>query len=516
LETINDAGAKEIRLGYLNLFQGNLDRLFGNYEKATVEYSKVIEAYPEATEYMPDLFFAHKGRLISREQLGYGDTFQEEIEIALEFLKKYRDRITEDENRNSFFDREQSVTNIAAGFYLKQNDPEKAFDLIESAKARSLLDIITGNGKYDSAENQIIFSGSTKSEGLREIQQKLPEDIQMLQYAVLESKIVIWLVERNASFVEIVPARSEELSTQAKQFLDQIKTRSPEANLTSQKLYEPLIAPIEAKLDAKKQLVIVPDGMLYEVPFAALKKRDGHFLIEDRAISYAPSASTFIALTQKAAQTLPGEKLLAVGNPDFDRAANSAFAPLPAARKEAEAIATLYPNSNKLLEAEAKKLAVLSELRDTDVFHFAGHYAVSPASPLNSKLLLAKPEGAGDEFSGELRAFEILNTKPAHLKLVVLSACETGLERVFQGEGAVGMARTFLAAGAPLVIASQWKVESDSTSELMTAFHRHRRENKLPSAEALRRAQLEILRRAEYAEPYFWSAFAAVGAYANY
>jgi CHAT domain-containing protein len=99
---------------------------------------------------------------------------------------------------------------------------------------------------------------------------------------------------------------------------------------------------------------------------------------------------------------------------------------------------------------------------------------------------------------------------------VVLSACETGLERVFQGEGAVGMARTFLAAGAPLVIASQWKVESDSTSELMTAFHRHRRENKLPSAEALRRAQLEILRRAEYAEPYFWSAFAAVGAYANY
>jgi CHAT domain-containing protein len=101
-------------------------------------------------------------------------------------------------------------------------------------------------------------------------------------------------------------------------------------------------------------------------------------------------------------------------------------------------------------------------------------------------------------------------------KLVVLSACETGFERYDKSEGAIGIARTFLALGAPLVVASEWKVDSEPTKDLMIAFHRNRREKKLTTAESLRQAQLETLSRAETRSPFYWAAFSLFGGYANY
>jgi CHAT domain-containing protein len=100
--------------------------------------------------------------------------------------------------------------------------------------------------------------------------------------------------------------------------------------------------------------------------------------------------------------------------------------------------------------------------------------------------------------------------------LVVLSACETGFERYDTSEGAIGIARTFLALGAPVVVASQWKVDSEPTKDLMIAFHRNRTTNRLSSAESLRQAQLELLRNGQTQAPYYWAAFSLYGGYTNY
>jgi CHAT domain-containing protein len=141
------------------------------------------------------------------------------------------------------------------------------------------------------------------------------------------------------------------------------------------------------------------------------------------------------------------------------------------------------------------------------VIHFAGHFIANRQSPANSKLLFA---------GGDLRSSELGAYKLPMAKLVVLSACETGVERYDRSEGAIGVARTFLALGAPVVVASQWKVDSEPTKDLMVSFHRNRKSLGLTSAESLRRAQLELLGRGETKEPFYWAAFSLSGGYASY
>ena len=196
------------------------------------------------------------------------------------------------------------------------------------------------------------------------------------------------------------------------------------------------------------------------------------------------------------------ERLLSIGNPDFDRDENPNLADLGSAAAEAKSIAGDYQGSVSLLGSEATKDRFLRDFTAANVIHFAGHFLPNRQSPANSKLLFA---------GGELRASELGTYKLPQAKLVVLSACETGFERYDKSEGAIGIARTFLALGAPLVVASQWKVDSEPTKDLMIAFHRNRKVNQMTSAESLRQAQLEVLRNGPTQSPYYWAAFQMQG-----
>lgn len=106
--------------------------------------------------------------------------------------------------------------------------------------------------------------------------------------------------------------------------------------------------------------------------------------------------------------------------------------------------------------------------------------------------------------------------KLARTKLVVLSGCQTGIEQQLDGEGPIGFARSFLVAGVPVVVASLWPVDSNATADLMIAFHRFRKEQHLSTAEALMRAQQEIMARENYSSPYFWAGFMATGGYSDF
>jgi CHAT domain-containing protein len=160
-------------------------------------------------------------------------------------------------------------------------------------------------------------------------------------------------------------------------------------------------------------------------------------------------------------------------------------------------------------------------MKSAEVIQFSTHYVVDEKSPLLSKLLLAREPQLAETQSedGFLDASEIYDMRLARTRLVVLSACQTGIERSYQGEGAISIARPFLKAGVPLVIASLWPVDSDSTSELMVSFHKHRKQDEaLSTAEALRRAEREMLAGAtvRYRHPYYWAAFATIGGYARF
>jgi CHAT domain-containing protein len=160
-------------------------------------------------------------------------------------------------------------------------------------------------------------------------------------------------------------------------------------------------------------------------------------------------------------------------------------------------------------------------LLEADVIHLATHAVANERSPLLSTLLLT-PAAVGQnkqsETEGALRAFEIYQLRQPRARLVVLSACQTGIERAYRGEGAVGFARPFIAVGVPLVVASLWPVDSDATAELMISFHALRKQCHLPTVEALRDAQLQMIAKQKSGSEanYGWAAFSVIGGYATF
>jgi CHAT domain-containing protein len=502
---------------------GEIYREMGSYDKAIEAYDRSISLYSDLN--LPYYEYpAQKGRLIS--YVSHGDTAvtEREISAVLHLLGQYHTNISTDEQRIRFFDVEQSIYDLAIDYYYsKLNNNEQAYEKCELSRARSLLDLIRAGEQERGVETSLPQVSASMSTS--EVKQRVPAQAQLLQYAVLEDKTLIWVVKDS----DIVPARidiaRQPLREKVDAFLREISGPAEsfiKAEALSRELYEILIGPVETLLDKGKQLCVIPDKFLHRLPFTALlSPASDRYLVEDYAIVVAPSASAFILCTdiaeKKGAQER--ERSCIVGNPRFDRAAFPNLADLPAAAKEARAIAAYYPSSRTLVNEEAREATVKSDMQAADIAHLAMHFVADPTSPLLSKLALAKePAARGEGEDGALHAHEIYKLNLSRLRLAILSGCQTGFERDYGGEGSISMARAFIARGVPLVLASLWPVETNSTAELMIEFHRLRKQERLATAEALRQAQRAMLRGEElrHRNPYYWASFAALGGYAAF
>ncbi|MBS1794314.1 MAG: CHAT domain-containing protein [Acidobacteria bacterium] len=494
---------------------GQVERLAGNCPAALAKYDEALAAYRDFPEETVDLYRIHKGRLQCYQTLGETEKLRSELETARGLLEEYRAEIVEDENRNVFFDREQTVADIAVETALTGGDAAAAFELAEEAKARSLLDFMRGESSFDGKESR--FATATRHLALAEIQARMPAGAQLVEYAVLPGRVAVWTIDRERFGYAETPVGTAELERKIDDFrralIVEKENRDRIAGLGAD-LYRLLVAPVQSRLDPARPVCFVPDKALFRLPFGALFSKAGErFLVEELTPLYAPSASVFVLASENARrrENERDERLLSVGNPRFDAAENPSLVDLPAAAFEAEEIGRLYPNARLLTGVGADKASVLNGLNDCRVFHFAGHYVTNEISAPHSKLLLAGRDGA-------LPLSELPALRLPALKLVVLSACGTSLDRLYRGEGAVGAARAFLAAGAPVVVASGWPVDSEATAALMIEFHRGRREKGLAVPEALRRAQLALLGGANerFRRPFYWAAFAPTGGLTNY
>lgn len=489
---------------YLSL--ADLKRRAGDCDGALADYDTTLRLYGRLPELSTRLYEIHKGRLLCFRQLKRGKDFESELSTVLKLSEAYRATIREDSSRQAFFANEQGVFDAAAAYALEARDAREAFDFVEKSRARSLLEFVESDKSV--AEVEADFASVVRSLSLEEIQSALPEQAQLVQYAVLPDKVAIWLLTKTRFELVEKKISADEVEKKVEDYRAAILSKgSPDASArAARELYGLLIPP---GLDSGKQLCIVPDKSLHRLPFASLVSPSGKYLLEEYALSYAPSASVLIHATENARRRAQGadESVLSVGDPDFDREENPNLSGLQSAADEAKRVAGLYKHSLELVGAGATKDAFLRGFTGAQVIHFAGHFIANPLSPSNSKLLFA---------GGDLRSSELGEHKLTRAKLVVLSACETGVERYDKSEGAIGVARTFLALGAPVVVASGWKVDSEPTRDLMVAFHRGRKESGLTSAESLRRAQLGLLNRRETKEPFYWAAFSLFGGYASY
>jgi len=195
------------------------------------------------------------------------------------------------------------------------------------------------------------------------------------------------------------------------------------------------------------------------------------------------------------------------------RSDQSRFPRLPFTRQEAESISSMLGEQDRvaLLDFKANlRNAISSELSQFRIVHFATHGLLNTKHPDLSGLILSLVDEQGRDQDGFLSVREIYNLK-LPIDLVVLSSCQTALGKDIRGEGLVGLTRGFMYAGVPRLVASLWKVEDVATAELMQRFYRGMLIERMSPAEALRVAQLGILKQPQWSAPYYWAGFILQG-----
>ncbi|HEX6864154.1 MAG TPA: CHAT domain-containing protein, partial [Thermoanaerobaculia bacterium] len=278
------------------------------------------------------------------------------------------------------------------------------------------------------------------------------------------------------------------------------------------RLSQLLLSPVAGRLTARR-LVVVPDGALHLVPFAALLAPGaGEPLLAAHEVTVLPSASTLALIRRKAAARREPPGVIAVfADPVFR--APAPFVRLPFSRQEARDVLALAPPGERLaaLGADAsRETAGSGALGRFRILHFATHAVLDPDRPERSGIALSTIDGRGRPRDGLLRAHEIYGLHlPADL--VVLSACETALGREVRGEGLIGLTQAFFHAGARRVLVSLWPVDDQATAALMHRFYSGLFTDGLSPAAALRQAQDSLRREPRWSSPSYWAGFMLQG-----
>lgn len=379
-----------------------------------------------------------------------------------------------------------------------------------------------------------VHRGEAKTLTMEDARGLLTNQEALLEYVVTDKKIYLFVLTTEASQTANAPnlksytlsISRNDLAQQVTAFRQQLARRDLTFRATANKLYELLIGPALAELHGKRTLVIVPDGVLWELPFQALTDATGQYLIEGHAISYVPSLTVLREMTKHRKQKHAVNRdmnLLALGNPELRNETaervklvhrDEKLEPLPEAEKEVKTLGQLYgPSSTIYIGADAREDRFKTEANRFNVLHLATHGILNDASPMYSQIVLAQSEKGED---GLLEAWEIMKLN-LNADLVVLSACESGRGRVGVGEGLIGLTWALFVAGTPTSVVSQWKVDSASTTALMLEFHRNLRtrvkdpNTHVSPAKALQEAALKLLRQKEYRHPFYWGGFVVVG-----
>jgi CHAT domain-containing protein len=331
------------------------------------------------------------------------------------------------------------------------------------------------------------------------IQAKLPEDTALLEYFLLSDGLTVFVVTRD-SVEQVAWKLDTKVLRGAVLRLRAVLAdgNSADVNEIRDQVSEMVWKPVASRVGAVNRLVIVPAGWLNYLPFQALTHAGGTALIDRYSISYLPSASTLALLGEAPAMT-SDLFLGALGNVSVE-----GWAPLPGTLREAEAIAKIYPEADRASEEFLTHDRAVKALGERRQVHLATHGLLDEHTPLFSALLMSPAPGQPSRLS----LYELMDMD-VKAKLVVLSACETGLGQLLGGDEVAGLTRTILSSGATTVVSSLWKVSDDATALLMQGFYRRLRAGDR-AAEAMRAAALEV--RKQYPHPFYWAPFVVTGA----
>jgi CHAT domain-containing protein len=517
---------------------------FGRYYETISDYDRALAAYTDAiaqAERMGDR--ATEAKLRS----AYGQTLLkkkrlkpaiESLEKSINLFESLRPRLIDSE-RIAIAEQQSKTYALLESAQVQNDDPKAALLTTERARARAFVELLATRHEGQPMADSLSELTAHKATTLAEIQATATANkativtysiVNQLHNPSLESELHTWVIQPNGTVqfhksnltsnltLNPLTANSPQPSLEETVYntLRQITLRSSktrasiaiEGTSTSenslnttdlQSAHKLLIAPIQKWLPKNDhdRIIIIPQGSLLLVPFAALQDETGKFLIERHTLQIAPSIQSLALLKSNRS---PNRNPLIVGNP-FPMA--DEFDPLPGSEQEANAIASLL-NTHALTGKNATKNNILNKISNTSLIHFATHGLMDERSGLESAIVLSNSgtRGEGDRIT----ASEILSLNLT-ANLVVLSACNTGRGKI-TGDGVIGLSRSFMSAGVPSVVVSLWQVPDAPTSALMIAFHQNLTQNP-DKAQALRQAMLKTLKT--YPQPRDWAGFMLVG-----
>lgn len=465
------------------------------------------------------------------------------FEAAIDAAEAARAPLPGEEFRIAFLARSLEPFKNLSRLYIAQGDIEKAFVAVERARSRSLLDAVGNNdkapansavaklreelnwsysrlgraeeGEIPKLQRQIERSEKKLTDVERrarsisgsETTNHFPKlDLAHLQKQLGPRKALIEFIDHAGIFsafvitengVEYFDALAHENEIRPlleglhfqfgslrfgvralEAFATQLKTRT---DSYLQKLYEKLLEPV-MRLVGEKDLVIVPAGVLNYVPFHGLF--DGErYAIETREVVYAPSAAIWKKLNSRRVRAPKNALLMAYAD---ER--------IPLADSEVTQLSKMLPNAVKFAGKQATFASFQKYSPHFDLIHLACHGQFQPDNPMFSSLHLA---------DGWVTVRDVC-ARRLNAQLVTLSACETGLNKIFAGDEILGLARGFLSAGARSLLLSLWTVNDAATATLMRGFYDNLQRGTSVSA-SLRIAQKDFIGRGEH--PYYWSPF---------
>jgi CHAT domain-containing protein/Tfp pilus assembly protein PilF len=484
---------------------------------------------------------------------------------AIDILEGLREKLTSSEMKRGFFEKKLLAYDLTVEVLWDLGRFEEAFNYTERARARSFLDILGGTilkvkekdkemiSHLQDLETRIAFlqdkerqerakpaeeQNSAYLEELQKILKKLqqnyfqvkedlnyysPEvaslvtinpldlnkikgilekEIVLLDYYITGDRILVWIIEQGGIKTKEISIKDIDLNRKIEEAREAFTANEGDYDYQKicEELYQMIFAPVKALIGDKTIIGVVPHRGLFYLPFQALKGEEG-FLVDQYNLFYVPSASVYSYCLEKNRGNQ--ESYLGFGNPSFE---GKDLASLPLSAEEVKMVAPIFPFNHVFIDKEATETKFKEICNNFDIIHLSTHGLADDQRPLFSIICLAQDE----QNDGEIRAYEVfsLNLKA---NLVVLGACETGLGKLSEAEGLVGLVRSFLYAGTPTVIASLWSVYDRPTMELFVKFFKYWKQERMTKVEALNRAQKELAE--EYGLPVAWAGFTLIGDY---
>ena len=436
--------------------------------------------------------WALDGMSKSQAALGNEAEAAQSLDQAIDVFDQARSQFRSDEFKMGLFSDLQNVFERAIGMHSKLGQPARAFDISERSRSRALLDAVSGRADLKGDAGKAMDAAT--------LQKMLRPDEVVVAYHALPDRLMAWVLSnegvREASFP--VALKRADLARLVDAYRDTLIKLNPNAAKIGDQIGQLLLAPLG--VEAGKRVIIVPHGPLHYLPFQALRL-DGEYLIERNPISIAPSISIAARLAERTPTT--SAQLLAFGNPTIDP---NVADPLPGAEREVQELAQQFPGARLFFNAEANKTNFRANAPASPIVHIAAHAVADTLDPLHSKVLLADEDGKPNY----LEAKDVLGMDLGGVALLALSACESGLGRVENGDEVLGFTRSFLSAGTSTLLASLWPVSDAATEKLMTTLYADLARGE-EVQDAMRDAQRAVMANPETSHPFYWAPFNLIG-----